>query len=68
VKLITAHRILIVAGIVFFFFYAARQLWFFLGAGGPGALVQSLVAVTVAVGFVVYYRTLSRRWPPGGPS
>ncbi|MGH7277782.1 MAG: hypothetical protein ACREJG_03755 [Candidatus Rokuibacteriota bacterium] len=67
-KLITAHRILIVAGIVFFLFYAARQLWAFLGAGGPGALVQSGAAAAVAVGFIVYYRTLSRRWGrPGSP-
>jgi hypothetical protein len=65
VRLITAHRILIGAGIVFFLFYAARQLWSFLGAGGPGALVQSVVAAGVAVGFIFYYRTLSR-WGRGG--
>jgi hypothetical protein len=61
VRLITAHRILIGAGIAFFILYAALQLRLFLRVGGTGALVQAAVAVAVAIGFVVYYRTL-RRW------
>ena len=60
-RLITAHRILIGAGIAFFVLYAALQLRLFLRVGGTGALVQAVVAVAVAIGFVVYYRTL-RRW------
>jgi hypothetical protein len=61
VKLITAHRILIGAAIAFFVFYAIRTLWAFTAGGGPGALVQSVAAVAVCVGLVVYYRTL-RHW------
>ena len=60
-RLITAHRILIGAGIAFFVLYAVLQLRLFMREGATAALVQAVVAVIVAVGFVVYYRTL-RRW------
>ena len=60
-KLITAHRILIGAGIAFFLFYAALQLRLFVRDGATAALVQAVVAAAVAVGFVLYYRTL-KRW------
>ena len=60
-RLITAHRILIGAGIAFFILYAALQLRLFVREGATAALVQAVVAAAVAVGFVVYYRTL-RRW------
>jgi membrane protein implicated in regulation of membrane protease activity len=61
-KLITAHRILIGAGIVFFVFYAAIQLKVYLASGAGGALAQAVVSVAIAVGFVIYYRSLRRRW------
>jgi hypothetical protein len=61
VRLITAHRILIGAGIAFFILYAALQLRLYVREGATAALVQSVVAAAVAIGFVVYYRTL-RRW------
>jgi len=61
VRLITAHRILITVGIAFFLFYAAVQLWHSRGVGGGAALAQSIGALVVAVGLVLYYRTL-RRW------
>lgn len=61
-RLITAHRILIGAGIAFFVLYAAIQLKLYLVSGGGGPLVQALVAVAIAVGFVIYYRSLRRRW------
>ena len=61
VKLITAHRILIGAGIAFFIFYAALQLRLFVRDGAVAPLVQAVVALAVAVGFAFYYRTL-RRW------
>jgi hypothetical protein len=61
VRLITAHRILIGAGIAFFFFYAALQLRLFVRDGAAASLVQAVVATAVAVGFVLYYRTL-KRW------
>ena len=61
-KLITAHRILIAAGIAFFMFYAVLQARLYLTrGGGTGALVQVAIAAAIAVGLVVYYRTL-KRW------
>ena len=61
-KLITAHRILITAGIAFFIFYALVQLRLYVTRdGGAGALVQAGVSVAIVIGFSVYYRSL-RRW------
>lgn len=60
-KLITAHRILIGAGIAFFLFYAAFQLRVYLATRAVASVVQSIVSAAVAIGFVLYYRTL-RRW------
>ena len=59
-KLITAHRILIGAAIVFFVFFAAFQLKLYLRALGTAPLVEAVVSIVVAVGLVIYYRTLSR--------
>ena len=61
-KLITAHRILIGAGIAFFVFYAAIVL---ARQHTTMGLVQAVASLAVAVGLVVYYRTL-KRWgsPP----
>ena len=61
-KLITAHRILITAGVAFFIFYAALQVRLYLGSGAAGPLAQAVVSVAVAIGFVIYYRSLRRRW------
>ena len=61
-RLITAHRILIGAGIAFFIFYAALQLRQYLASGAGGPLAQAMVAVAIAIGFVIYYRSLRRRW------
>jgi hypothetical protein len=58
VKLITAHRILIGAAIAFFVFYAVITLVH----AQPGALVQAIISIVIAVGLVFYYRTLSRRF------
>ncbi|HKY51470.1 MAG TPA: hypothetical protein VJP45_09455 [Candidatus Limnocylindria bacterium] len=54
-KLITAHRILIGAAIAFFVLYAALSF-------RHGAPVHAVVSVAIAIGLVVYYRTLRRRW------
>jgi len=58
VKLITAHRILIGAGIAFFVFYAAVVL---ARDHTTLGLAQAVVSLAVALGLVVYYRTL-KRW------
>ena len=60
-RLITAHRILIGAGIAFFLFYAlfqARRAW---ALASTASLVQALVAAGVVVGLILYYRSL-RGW------
>jgi hypothetical protein len=58
VKLITAHRILIGAGIAFFLFYAMVVLTRDHTAAG---FIQAIVSLAVVVGLALYYRTL-RRW------
>jgi hypothetical protein len=55
----TAHKILIASAIVFFFVYAGWELLNFR-AGGAWALVRSGVSLGVAVGFLLYYRSLPR--------
>jgi hypothetical protein len=64
VKLITAHRILIGAGIAFFVFYAAITL---AREQTTMGLVQAAASLAVAVGLVVYYRTL-KGWGSRPPS
>ena len=57
-RLITAHRILISAAILFFVFYAVAALVH----GRPGAPVHAAIAIVIAIGLVVYYRSLRSRW------
>ena len=59
-RLITAHRILIGAAIAFFLFYAVFQVRRFAATGDSLSIVQAVVSVGVAVGLVLYYRTLAR--------
>ena len=59
-KLITAHRILIGAAIAFFVFFAAVTLKQYARVPGAAPLVEAAVSVAVAIGLVLYYRTLSR--------
>lgn len=59
-KLLTAHRILIGAAIAFFVFFAAVELKQYARAPGAAPLIEAVVSIAVAVGLVLYYRTLSR--------
>jgi hypothetical protein len=61
VRLITAHRILIGAGIAFFFFYAGWRLKHWAATGVASDLAQAALAVVVALGLLWYVRTL-RHW------
>jgi hypothetical protein len=61
VRLITAHRILIAAGIAFFVFYALLQLRRFTASADALALVQAIVSAAIAVGLALYYRGL-KHW------
>ena len=63
-KLITAHRILIGAGIAFFLFYAALLV---VRDRTKGAFAQALVSLAVAAGLILYYRTL-KGWGQRPPS
>jgi hypothetical protein len=60
VRLITAHRILIVCGIAFFVVYAVIRTQKYLAGGGAMDLVQAVVALLVAFGFQWYFRSLAR--------
>ena len=61
-RLITAHRVLIIAGIAFFLLYALIETRLWMRTGSGVALAQAIAAPLVAVGFVLYYRSLAKRW------
>lgn len=56
--LLTAHKILISAAIVFFLLYAILELVSFFNSGAFWALGRSALAAAVSVGFIFYFRTL----------
>jgi len=60
VRLITAHRILILCGIAFFVLYAVIRTQKYLARGEVVDLVQAVVALLVAAGFQWYFRSLAR--------
>jgi hypothetical protein len=62
VRLITAHRILIGAGIAFFLLYALIEARLWMRTGSGVALAQAIAAPLVSLGFAVYYRSLAKRW------
>ena len=59
-RLITAHRILIVAAIAFFVLYALLQGRRWYVTGSVASAVQVVIGLLVAVGLQRYYRTLAR--------
>jgi len=59
VRLITAHRILILAGIAFFVLYAVIRGMHYLRDGATMDLVQTIVALVIAFGLQWYFRTLA---------
>ena len=59
--LLTAHKILISAAIVFFFGLALWELRNYLGAGDGWILFRCLLYFFVAVGFGVYLKSL-KQW------
>jgi hypothetical protein len=60
VRLITAHRILILCGIAFFVVYAVIRTQKYLAGGDTLDLVQAVVALLIAAGFQWYFRSLAR--------
>jgi hypothetical protein len=62
VRLITAHRILILCGIAFFVVYAVIKTQKYLARGDTFDLVQAVAALLIAFGFQWYFRSLARRW------
>jgi hypothetical protein len=59
VRLITAHRILILAGIAFFVLYAVIRGMHYLRDGATMDLVQTIVALVIAFGLQWYFRSLA---------
>lgn len=59
-RLITAHRILIICGIAFFVVYAVIKAQKYLARGDTFDLVQAVVALAIAAGFRVYFRSLAK--------
>ncbi|HEX9821531.1 MAG TPA: hypothetical protein VGD07_18170 [Methylomirabilota bacterium] len=59
-RLITAHRILILCGIAFFVVYAVIKTQKYLAGSGTLDLVQAVVALVIALGFQWYFRSLAR--------
>lgn len=57
-RLITAHRILILAAIVFFAVYGLLQLRRYVDLDEMMALGQSVISAVILVGLIFYYRTL----------
>jgi ABC-type transport system involved in cytochrome c biogenesis permease subunit len=60
VRLITAHRILIICAIAFFVVYAVIKTQKYLASGDTFDIVQAVVALLVALGFRWYFRSLAR--------
>jgi len=63
-RLITVHRILIIAGIAFFLLYALIEARAYARTGSGAALAQAIVSPLVSLGFWLYYRSLAKRWGP----
>lgn len=61
-RLITAHRILILCGIAFFVIYAVIRAQKYLARGDVVDLVHAVVALLIALGFQWYFRSLASRW------
>ena len=61
-RLITVHRILIIAGIAFFIVYAVIRTQKYLATGNVWDVVQAAVALAIAAGFRIYFRSLAQRW------
>lgn len=59
-RLITAHRILIVTAILFFLLYAVVKTQRYVAGGAAFDGVQAVLALAVAVGLHLYFRSLAR--------
>jgi hypothetical protein len=59
VRLITAHRILIIVAIAFFVFYAVVRGRHYLGGGDTMDLVQCIVSFVMAAALQWYFRSLA---------
>ena len=61
-RLITAHRILIIAGIASFLLYMLIEARAYARTGSRAALAQAIVSPLISIGFWLYYRSLAKRW------
>ncbi len=58
--LLTAHKILISAAVIFFFGFALRELRVYFDTGNVWAAFQSLLYLLVSVGFGIYLASLKK--------
>ena len=58
-RLITAHRVLIGAAIVFAVFFALVQVRAYFGDGSGGRLAVALLSLVAAGALAYYYRSLA---------
>ena len=63
-RLITAHKILIVSATLFFLFFASWEQRRFLDGGDSWAMARSALYFLVALGFGIYFMNL-KRWYKG---
>jgi cell division protein FtsW (lipid II flippase) len=60
-KLITAHKVLIVSATIFFVFFAAWELNRYSNSDDIWAMARSALYLLVALGFGIYLKNL-KRW------
>ena len=58
-RLITAHRILILAGIAFFIFYAVVRGYHYLTGGTTVDLIHAVVSLVIVYALQWYFRSLA---------
>ena len=58
-RLITAHRILIIAGIAFFLLYAVVRGYHYLTGGTTADLVHAVASLVIVYGLQWYFRSLA---------
>jgi hypothetical protein len=61
VRLITAHRILILCAIAFSVVFAVIKTQKYLAGSGTADLVEAVVALVIAFAFQWYFRSLARK-------
>jgi hypothetical protein len=62
VQLLVAHQVLIAAAIALATIFGLRSAVIFSRSGGGANLALALVAAALAIGLVLYFRTVRAKW------